>query len=111
MQTSEIELDDLNFWTRPMQERAAAFRSLREAPDLAFFHERSVAGEPKPTGFWAITRYADVIEVSRRPEDFCSGEGIGIPETRPEVAEYFNSMIAMDDPRHARLRRIVARGA
>ncbi|MPY95962.1 MAG: cytochrome P450, partial [Acidimicrobiia bacterium] len=37
-------------------------------------------------------------------------EGIGIPETRPEVAEYFNSMIAMDDPRHARLRRIVARG-
>jgi cytochrome P450 len=100
----------LNFWTAPLEEREAAFARLRARPDLPWMFERNAAGERKATGFWAVTRYADVVEVSRRPEDFCSGQGVGIPDTRPESAEYFNSMIAMDDPRHARLRRIVARG-
>jgi cytochrome P450 len=108
---SWVELDDINgFWARPLAERDAAFRALREDGGRHYFHEHSVAGEPKASGFWALTRYADVIEVSRRPEDFCSGLGVGIPEVRPEVSEYFNSMISMDDPRHARLRRIVSRG-
>ena len=30
--------------------------------------------------------------------------------TGPEFLEFFSSMIAMDDPRHARLRRIVSAG-
>src|SRR6476619_2681538 len=110
MHTSEIELADLEFWTRPLEEREAAYATLRAQPELPFMFERNAAGEPKTSGFYAVTRYADIVEISRRAEDFCSGQGVGIADTRPESAEYFNSMIAMDDPRHARLRRIVARG-
>ena len=110
MDTAEIELADLEFWTRPLEEREAAYAALRSQPELPFMFERNAAGEPKTSGFFTVTRYADIVEISRRAEDFCSGQGVGIADTRPESAEYFNSMIAMDDPRHARLRRIVARG-
>jgi cytochrome P450 len=41
---------------------------------------------------------------------FCSGKGAtNIPDLPAEFNEYFGSMINMDDPRHARLRRIVSR--
>ena len=51
-----------------------------------------------------------MLEASRRSDLFCSGKGIQIPDLPEELNEFFGSMIAMDDPRHARLRRIVSRG-
>ncbi|WP_316043373.1 cytochrome P450 [Actinomadura sp. CNU-125] len=56
-----------------------------------------------------MTRHADVVEASRRPRDFSSAEGINLFDRPPESLEFFDSMINMDDPRHARLRRIVSR--
>ena len=51
-----------------------------------------------------------MVEASRNPEVFCSGKGAtSIPDLPVEFNEYFGSMINMDDPRHARLRRIVSR--
>ena len=58
-------------------------------------------------GHWAVTRYDDVFHASRHPEIFSSAQGITIGDQTPELAEYFGSMIAMDDPRHTRLRNIV----
>ena len=56
-----------------------------------------------------MTRHADVLHASRHPEIFQSGQGatsmIDLPE---EMLEFFGSMINMDNPRHARLRRIVS---
>jgi cytochrome P450 len=48
--------------------------------------------------------------VSRRADLYCSGQGATIPDLPAELNEFFGSMISMDDPRHARLRRIVSRG-
>src|SRR5215207_1314476 len=60
--------------------------------------------------FWVTTRYAEVVEISRRPEDFCSGRGaVSIPDMQEEMLEFFGSFINMDDPRHARQRGIVSR--
>ncbi len=60
-------------------------------------------------GYRALTRHADVSHASRHPEIFQSGQGatsmIDLPE---EMLEFFGSMINMDNPRHARLRRIVS---
>ena len=51
-----------------------------------------------------------MVEISRRPKDFCSGQGaISIPDMPAEAMEFFGSFISMDDPRHARQRGIVAR--
>ncbi|MBO2455957.1 cytochrome P450, partial [Actinomadura barringtoniae] len=65
---------------------------------------------PQGPGYYALTRYADVVEASRRPQDFCSGQGaISIPDVPGDLNEFFGSMISMDDPRHAKIRRIVSR--
>ncbi len=60
-------------------------------------------GEEASTGpgHWALTRYDDVFYASRHPEIFSSAAGITIGDQTPELAEYFGSMIAMDDPRHS----------
>ena len=56
-----------------------------------------------------MTRHADVVEISRHPEIYCSGQGaVSIPDLPPEMVEYFAGMISTDNPRHARLRRIVS---
>ncbi len=50
-----------------------------------------------------------MVEISRHPELYCSGQsGSTILDMPPELLEFFGSMINMDDPRHARLRRIVS---
>jgi cytochrome P450 len=60
--------------------------------------------------FHVATRYADIIEISKRPKDFCSGRGaVSIPDLPAEALDFFGSFINMDDPRHARQRGIVAR--
>ncbi len=60
--------------------------------------------------FDAVVRYAEVVEISRRPDEFCSGKGaVSIPDMPAEAMEFFGSFINMDDPRHARQRGIVAR--
>ncbi|ACY97156.1 MULTISPECIES: cytochrome P450 [Thermomonospora] len=110
IEAAEINLTDWDFWKRPRPERYEAFRVLRRQETLPRFPEPQVAGLPTGPGYYAVTRHADVVEASRRPKDFCSGQGaISIPDMPTELNEYFGSMINMDDPRHARLRRIVSR--
>jgi methyl-branched lipid omega-hydroxylase len=51
-----------------------------------------------------------VTEASRNPAVFSSAAGAtSVFDTGPESNEAFGSMLNMDDPRHARLRRIVSR--
>lgn len=60
-------------------------------------------------GYWALTKHEDVHFASRHPEIFSSVPNITINDQTPELAEYFGSMIVLDDPRHQRLRSIVSR--
>jgi cytochrome P450 len=110
MQLDEIDLEDLDVWEGPRSRREEAFKVLRAERPRAFFRERDITGQARATGYWALTRYDDVVDVSRRPEDFCSGKGSNIPDLPPDLTEFMGSIIAMDDPRHARIRRIVSRG-
>ena len=55
---------------------------------------------------WVISKYEDVSHVERHPELFCSGQGI-----RPKGGGAGNlSIVSLDDPEHARQRRLVSRG-
>jgi cholest-4-en-3-one 26-monooxygenase len=75
----------------------AAFRRLqREAP---VYWNDGVQDR-----FWALTKYEDVVYVSKHPEIFCSGKG-AIIGLEPE-----GSMLSMDDPRHKKLRSLVEKG-
>jgi cytochrome P450 len=104
------DLSDIGFWTAPIAERAAAFAVLREHEPVPFFPEPDI-GLPRGPGFWALTRLADVVEASRNAGVFVSGKGAtNVVDQPAEFREFYGSMINMDDPRHARLRRIVSRG-
>ena len=64
-------------------------------------------------GFWSVTKYADVIAVSRDTTTYISGKGIAISSdpAQPDTgAGAGKSMIQMDPPRHVRLRRLVNKG-
>ncbi len=107
----DVDLSSVDdFWTRPMADRHAAFAALRRHGPIRFFAEGEIEGLPPGPGYWALTRHADVVEASRRPADFCSGRGTNVPDLPPEFLEFFGSMINLDDPRHARLRRLVSAG-
>jgi hypothetical protein len=108
--TSADVLDDLDWWTRPVAERDALFATLRAGNPRPFVPERDINGAPRGGGFWALTKLDDIKEVSRRPDDFCSGNGINIFDQPPRLKEYRGSIIDMDNPEHARQRRIVSRG-
>jgi methyl-branched lipid omega-hydroxylase len=103
------ELVDPAFWRQPLTDRMARFAELREiAPFLPAKFVNPMMG--LELSFFVTTRYAEVIEISRRPQDFCSGQGaVAIPDMPADAMEFFGSFISMDDPRHARQRGIVAR--
>ena len=110
----QIDLSDQAFWERPLSEREAAFQLLRRERPLAFFEEpdlteASPLAPPPGPGYRAVTRHADVVEISRHPEIYGSSQGaVSIADLPSEMVEYFAGMISTDNPRHARLRRIVS---
>lgn len=69
-------------------------------------------------GFWSLTKYEDILYVSRNPELFISSRGIagsGLRDPDPTQAISGSaggdaSIITMDPPRHVRMRRLVNKG-
>ena len=106
---SDIDLGTLRFWGLDDSIRDGAFATLRREAPIKFFREVEFDGFQAGAGHWALMKFDDVHFASRHPEIFSSYPNITIGDQAPEVAEYFGSMIALDDPRHARLRNIVSR--
>ena len=106
-----VDLSDPEFWTRPWAERDAVFDEMRATEPVKFFEEPDLGVMPKGPGYWALTRHADVVEASRKADLFCSGRGgSNIGDVPDEMLEFLGSIINMDDPRHAKQRKIVSRG-
>ncbi|MFC3995773.1 cytochrome P450 [Nocardiopsis sediminis] len=68
--------------------------------------------DPEGPGFWAVTRYADVVAVSRAPEVFSSQRRSALlHELTPEgLATNQMIMLSQDPPLHTRTRSLVSRG-
>ena len=108
--SSDLNMSDNAFWALPHAQRYAAYRTLRQRAALPFFEAPESPFGVEERGYYALLRHADVAEASRHPQVFSSAAGATSVEDLPvEFNEYFGSMINMDDPRHARLRRIVSR--
>src|SRR5699024_2835138 len=61
--------------------------------------------------FWALSRHADVREAFRAPDLYSSAKGVSLdPAAYGPHAYKTMSFLAMDDPRHARLRKLVSKG-
>lgn len=76
----------------------------REAP--VYRWDRGVA-----VGFWAITRHADVVWISKQPRRFRNGPRLAVfPEGPPpeEGNALARHLLNMDPPEHGRFRRIAS---
>ena len=65
--------------------------------------------------FWAVTRHADIVEISGRPEDFCNGGGIVLMNLEQaerarnsEYAGMMKTIIEMDPPDHRMFRKVAS---
>jgi cytochrome P450 len=66
---------------------------------------------PCEPGFWVVTRYEDVRDLSRDPQLFCSGRGalVNDPIRTAEIPMSGRSILHMDPPEHAVFRGLVNR--
>jgi cytochrome P450 len=110
-QSHDINLSDEQFWGAPPEVREETFAILRRDEPFAFFEEPVVPFFERGPGYYAVVRHADVEHISTNPELFCSAKGaVSIVDMPEELQEFYGSLISMDNPRHAKIRRIVSVG-
>jgi len=96
--TLHVPLHAPSFYTA---DPAPHYRRLRRDAPVYWHAER---------GWWALSRWEDIRQVSIQPELFCSSEGIMIPEAgNDETQQQVDSLIFTDPPRHRALRKMVKR--
>jgi cytochrome P450 len=83
----------------------AEWKQLRQQP-LTYF-------EPEGwQSFWAITKHADVIEVSKQPDLFLNGPGMTLIRKRDEREDgsfmEMRTIINMDQPDHRKYRKVAS---
>ena len=104
MKLEDIDLCDAGRFVNGVPHEELTF--LRQHAPV-FWHKEPQDGR----GFWAITKYADVVSISRDPATFSSASGTNIFEVHGEDLGTIQSMlINMDPPGHGKYRRLVNRG-
>jgi cytochrome P450 len=96
------------FWSQPASSRASIFAELRRSAPISFQEPSDFGMARSARGFWAVTRHEDVVHVSRNPDVFCSGRGVGLGDVPIDLLELNASFLVMDAPRHTALRRVVS---
>lgn len=78
------------------------FRRLRREAPIVW------QAEPQGPGFWAVTRYADVLAVLKSPATFSSFRGGALLEDPPPdfLAKLRENMLNRDPPDHTKLRKL-----
>ncbi|WP_067173257.1 cytochrome P450 [Microtetraspora niveoalba] len=61
------------------------------------------------SGFWSVTRHADIVRVDRDPATFTSTKFTNLEEVDDRQATIRRSILETDGPRHSVLRRILQR--
>ena len=79
----------------------AAFQRLRDDDPVSWWPE------PDGPGLWAVTRYDDVVAVSRQSQVFSSAKGIRIEDMQPDELAARRTMMELDPPAHTTYRRLV----
>ncbi len=82
----------------------ATFERLRRSDPVSWWPEHDGG-----RGFWAVTRYDDLLRVSREVDSFSSAQGIRLEEMSPEEAVARRTMMELDPPEHTAYRRLVSK--
>jgi cholest-4-en-3-one 26-monooxygenase len=84
-----------------------AFRVLRAERPVSFQEE-----PPDGRGFWAVTRYKDLVAISKDPATYSSWRGgTNIKDYPPDNLDVIRMlMVNMDPPQHTKFRRLTSTG-
>lgn len=104
-----IDISSKAFWSTTAAEREKSFAQLRAQRPVSWHRpvEETLMPDPEDPGFWAVTRHADILTVSRDSETFLSGKGVLFDTVPEELLEASQSFLAMDAPRHTLIRKLV----
>lgn len=105
-----VDLSSRAFWSTTAAERERSFAVLRAERPVSWHPpvEDAMLNDPDDPGFWAVTRHADIVTVSRTNEVFLSGKGVMFENFPAELLETTQSFLAMDPPRHTKLRKLAS---
>ncbi|BBZ43196.1 cytochrome P450 [Mycobacterium parmense] len=106
----EIDLSSRAFWSTTAAERERSFAVLRAKRPVSWHPpvQDALLHDPADPGYWAITRREDIVAVSRNNEVFVSGRGVMFENIPVELLEASQSFLAMDPPRHTKLRKLAS---
>ena len=91
------------------------FAELRRTAPVWWNPQRPGTGGFDDEGFWAVTRHADIVEISRDSDTYSTWENTAIIRhqegtTREQIELQRFVMLNIDPPQHTKLRGIVSRG-
>src|SRR6201997_912243 len=105
----ELNVSSDAFWEQDTEGRDLIFKQLREQRPISWQRPIETALHPDPNdpGFWAVVRHADIVEVSKNTDVFVSRYGVMFDVLPQVFLAMSQSFLAMDNPQHNKLRRLV----
>ncbi len=105
----ELNVSSDAFWEQDTDDRDVIFRQLRQERPISWQRpiETALAPDPNDPGFWAVLRHADIVEVSKQNDVFVSRYGVMFDMLPPVFLQMAMSFLAMDNPQHDKVRRLV----
>ncbi len=98
----DVDLADLDVFVR--DEAWGMFDTLRREAPVFWNPERG-----GNSGFWSVTRFADIEQVDKSPETFTSERFVNLEEPPGQYMNLRRSMLETDGPRHLALRKLLMR--
>src|SRR6195952_2703556 len=104
-----IDLSSKVFWSSTAADRERSFAELRRSRPVSWHPpvEDALMHDPEDRGYWALPRHADIVAISKDSESFLSGKGVLFENVPEELLEASQSFLAMDAPRHTKIRKVV----
>jgi cytochrome P450 len=105
-----VDVSSKAFWNQTSEQREKTFAVLRRDQPVSWQRpvDDAVTPDPDDPGYWAVVKHADIVRVSRENDTFISGQGVLFDLLPPIFLEMSQSFLAMDNPKHDKLRKLVA---
>ncbi|APT09614.1 MULTISPECIES: cytochrome P450 [Mycobacteriaceae] len=104
------DLSSTAFWAGTAADREKTYAELRRRAPISWHPrvEHTMIDDEDDQGFWAVVTHPLLVEATRRHDDFLSGQGIVMESIPQELLDTAQGFIAMDPPRHTKIRRLLA---
>ena len=105
---SPIDITSHDFWSQPFTVRDETFAQLRRGEGLTRHRPFASMFPMEEPGYWALTRRADIANVSQHPELFTSARAVALDPMPAEVQHIASFFLTMDPPQHTTYRRLIS---